>query len=404
MTETPSTPGPAPASSTSTAEPPPPPPPPTPPAFWPAFVRPREGRVFRGVCAGLGRATGTDPVLWRVLVVVLAIFGGSGIVLYLAGWLLFPEEGRPPSSMQRFVRGQGATAGAVVAVTALAVLAAFVLLGDGLGLVPVAVVALIAYLVSRGRQQPAAAPGVSVQGPAWAPTPAWAAAPPGGYGPPLGAVGDVPPRFPPAPPPPRSTLGLLTLSAAVLVVGGLLTAGGLGADGITALRVVAAGLLVVGLGLLVGARWGRSRWLIALAAVLALLLAAVNAADGRLDASTGERRWVVTGPAEHALGAGTAVLDLRPLAGTERRDLDVEGRVGFGELVVLVPEDLRVDLTSEVGLGEYTVMEPDGTTRTEDGDRLRRRSAIGPDGARNVRLEVRVGLGDLEVRRVAAGE
>ncbi|WP_163570630.1 PspC domain-containing protein [Fodinicola feengrottensis] len=31
------------------------------------ITRPREGRLFFGVCAGLGRATGTDPLLFRVI-------------------------------------------------------------------------------------------------------------------------------------------------------------------------------------------------------------------------------------------------------------------------------------------------------------------------------------------------
>ncbi|MCU1432087.1 MAG: PspC domain protein, partial [Actinotalea sp.] len=86
---------------TTTAPPPPPDPPPLSPA--PALVRPLDGRILRGVAAGVGRYTGTDPVLWRVLLAVLAVFGGSGIVLYLAGWLLLPEEGAAQSPGQRLL-------------------------------------------------------------------------------------------------------------------------------------------------------------------------------------------------------------------------------------------------------------------------------------------------------------
>ena len=366
--------------------------------------------MFRGVCASLGRATGTDPVLWRVLVVVLTFFGGSGLVLYLAGWLLIPEEGRPSSELQRLVRGQGASAGAVVALAVLLVLASFVVLDDGRGLVPLLVIGVLAYLVLRGRQSPTAATagGPDASSTGWATPPAWtgeswtppAGTPPGGWGAPP-AAWPPPPPPPPAPPAPTSPLGLLTISAAVVVAGAMLLAGALGVDGITATRVLSVALLVVGGGLLLGAVWGRARWLIAPAVVLALAVGATSAADG-VDGSTGERRWVATGSTAHRLGAGSAVLDLRPLAGTERRDLTVESRVGLGELVVLVPEDLRVDLASHVGLGELSIVQTDGTRTTLDGPGLQRDVELGPDGARNVRLDVRVGLGELEVRRVAA--
>jgi hypothetical protein len=38
--------------------------------------RPTRGRYIAGVCGALGRATNTDPVLWRVVLAVLGFFGG----------------------------------------------------------------------------------------------------------------------------------------------------------------------------------------------------------------------------------------------------------------------------------------------------------------------------------------
>lgn len=46
-----------------------------------------------GVASGFGRRYGVDPVLIRVAFVVSTIFGGAGIVLYLAAWLLLPPAG-----------------------------------------------------------------------------------------------------------------------------------------------------------------------------------------------------------------------------------------------------------------------------------------------------------------------
>ncbi len=54
--------------------------------------RSREERVIAGVCGGLGRYLGVDPVLVRVAFVVLAFAGGGGVVLYIVSWILVPEE------------------------------------------------------------------------------------------------------------------------------------------------------------------------------------------------------------------------------------------------------------------------------------------------------------------------
>lgn len=68
-------------------------PPPVPPSDPPAVLRrPRQGRVVLGVAAGLARYLGVDPVVTRVGFVLLTLFGGSGLLLYLVGALVMPEE------------------------------------------------------------------------------------------------------------------------------------------------------------------------------------------------------------------------------------------------------------------------------------------------------------------------
>jgi signal transduction histidine kinase/phage shock protein PspC (stress-responsive transcriptional regulator) len=56
-----------------------------------------ENRVVAGVCAGLGRRMGIDPVILRVAFVVAAAAGGVGILLYGLAWVLIPADrsGRP---------------------------------------------------------------------------------------------------------------------------------------------------------------------------------------------------------------------------------------------------------------------------------------------------------------------
>ncbi len=57
------------------------------------LVRPRDGRVLGGVCAGLGRRFGITPWLARVLfVVLLMVIPGSQILIYPILWILMPTE------------------------------------------------------------------------------------------------------------------------------------------------------------------------------------------------------------------------------------------------------------------------------------------------------------------------
>jgi len=51
-----------------------------------------RNRLLGGVAAGLADYLDIDPVLVRIGFVVLAFLGGSGVLLYLAGWLLIPAE------------------------------------------------------------------------------------------------------------------------------------------------------------------------------------------------------------------------------------------------------------------------------------------------------------------------
>lgn len=54
--------------------------------------RARDDRVIGGVCGGLGRYLGVDPVLLRIAFVILAVAGGGGLLLYVIAWILIPEQ------------------------------------------------------------------------------------------------------------------------------------------------------------------------------------------------------------------------------------------------------------------------------------------------------------------------
>lgn len=54
--------------------------------------RSTDDKVIAGVCGGLGTYFGVDPLFFRLAFVVLAIGGGSGVLLYIVAWLIMPEE------------------------------------------------------------------------------------------------------------------------------------------------------------------------------------------------------------------------------------------------------------------------------------------------------------------------
>jgi phage shock protein PspC (stress-responsive transcriptional regulator) len=60
-------------------------------------------RWVAGVCAGLAEYTGVDATLIRVVFAVLTFFGGTGLIAYVLGWALIPEEGEPVSIAERFI-------------------------------------------------------------------------------------------------------------------------------------------------------------------------------------------------------------------------------------------------------------------------------------------------------------
>ncbi len=59
--------------------------------------RPTNDRMIAGVASGIARYLGVDTNLVRIAFVVLAFVGGAALPLYLAGWLLIPEDGAAQS-------------------------------------------------------------------------------------------------------------------------------------------------------------------------------------------------------------------------------------------------------------------------------------------------------------------
>lgn len=52
-----------------------------------------DGAMLAGVAAGLAAYFDFDVTLVRIAIVALSFFGGAGVPLYIAAWLLIPQEG-----------------------------------------------------------------------------------------------------------------------------------------------------------------------------------------------------------------------------------------------------------------------------------------------------------------------
>lgn len=56
------------------------------------LVRLKKGRIIGGVCSGLGDYFDIDPVLFRLIFVLVVFAGGTGILAYIILWIVLPDE------------------------------------------------------------------------------------------------------------------------------------------------------------------------------------------------------------------------------------------------------------------------------------------------------------------------
>lgn len=59
--------------------------------------RPRKGRWIAGVCAGIARRYNLDPSVVRIVFVLSCLLPGPQFIIYIALWLLMPNDGEEPA-------------------------------------------------------------------------------------------------------------------------------------------------------------------------------------------------------------------------------------------------------------------------------------------------------------------
>ncbi len=147
------------------------------------LIRPRDGRYLAGVCAAVGRATNTDPVLWRVLLAVLGFFGGVGVLVYVAAWLIIPNEGDSASPVESML-GRGRSSMSPVTVIVLSILVAVgfgYIVTDAFRAVLLGAAILVGGALLLNRQRVGARPGEPPTAPASRPPHAPGPVPPVSY-------------------------------------------------------------------------------------------------------------------------------------------------------------------------------------------------------------------------------
>jgi phage shock protein PspC (stress-responsive transcriptional regulator) len=374
----------------------------TPKPARPRLVRSRRDRKIAGVAAGVADHLNVDPILIRIAFVVSVFAGGLGILLYIAGWFLIPEEGdREPIGEPVLERLRHAPWLAV----ALFVLGGTLLISelsawDG-GVIFWALALIgVGWLIyqdepMRGRRTKDEPPTSPRDEPPPAP----------GSPPPPGAVttrsaGGLPAPAPPAtwerPQRPRSFLGRYTLGAILVVVGGAALFDDAGVFTLEAGQYPALALVVLGAGLLVGTFWGRARGLILLGLLVAPFAWAAALVDVPLEGGYGPRFYAPVSASsvadEYHLIGGEMLIDLTDLEwGAE--PVDIDATVAFGKLELIVPDGVDVRFHGSAGVGQVEFFDDqrDGVDVDVDSSR-----AGSPSSGRLI-LDMRTSFGKVEV-------
>jgi phage shock protein PspC (stress-responsive transcriptional regulator) len=350
------------------------------------------------VCQGAAHYFDIDPVIFRIVLAVLTVFGGAGVVMYALCWAFIPEAGSPETRVERWLHRGHDDLRRVLLLAAIAICIVIFLSNTNIfahrvGAAAVAVIAalLITDVVGRRRGRSLFAPPHDA--PASYPPPAA-----GGAG-----LDDTPPTMPlptVSPPKDRAWLGWLTFGAIVLVAGVMSLVASSGVAHPQPADVFAVCVAVAGVGLIVSGFVGRARAMIPVGVVLVLGLAVTNALPHDLTWSAGTRSWAPVTSSDlapsYVLGAGKADLDLTRL-GTSTATVDA--RIGAGRLIVLVPHGVGLVIDAKIGAGRIVIL---GHEQDGSGVEAKRVLPASRPHAGTLTLHLQSGFGDLEVRDEAA--
>jgi phage shock protein PspC (stress-responsive transcriptional regulator) len=371
-------------------------------------------RHVAGVAGGIARHLDVDPILVRVALVVAAFFGGAGLLLYVAAWILVPEEGTTDEPLGLDQRNR------TIALAGVGVLALLAAMGDWAGAFwfpwPLAIVAAIAIWFLHRKEKSTPTSGYGYDGYA-APSHTGDAAVSQAYAPgeaptaesaapdPAAPYAWVPPTsYAPAPRQPRNprrrgpilfgpTMAMIFLAIGVLAVVDIY--GVPVAD--SAYPALALGIIATML--IVGSFWGRAGGLILVGFIAALGTAAATASDYFPDEV---RSYAPTSAADvrdsYEFGGGRFTLDLSDVSdveGLDGRDITIDG-VG-GRIEVVVPDGVDVDVQTGVVGGNSEVL----GQRSEGFDITQNGFVDGGDEVPDMSITIDLVGGEIVVREAA---
>lgn len=326
----------------------------------PRLLRRRtDERVIGGVASGLGEFLNVDPLLVRIGFVGLMVFGGLGLLLYVGGWLLVPEEGDDESIVEELLSRTGLTPTRWL-VLLLFALGMFIFFGGvgnayGFGFSGIAIgfgIALMVIVVGGALLSYSGRLGIGA-----------ATAPPLARTKPRK---EATPRAPSVPRPrrerrrrPRSPLGWYVLGAMLAGIGLLALASNvLGAD-VDLGQFFGLAMAAIGIGLVVGTWWGHARLLVLLGFLLLPFGITASFITAPIEGGLGYHRFSPTGAQElrdeYRLVGGRMELDLTAVERTAE-PIRIAASVAAGQLYLALPPDAGIELTSEVGAGELGVL------------------------------------------------
>jgi phage shock protein PspC (stress-responsive transcriptional regulator) len=349
-------------------QPPPAAPPPSgsgwgPPGAPPKLLRrSRTDRYGVGVCGGLGEYFGVDPVIFRVVLAVLAVFGGAGVLLYLLLWLAIPEEGTSEAALDRGIAGlrrRHIPFGLAAAVAIILVWVVGFSWWTPHSLIPALIVGAIVLVLLSRRESTAAAPPVAH--------------------PTAGLPTSVDQPWPSRPPLPEREgsssqlrewiaesrlrsrqrrersfpVRIAILGALVVVIGALGLIDLLHGVPLALYFWLAGAILVAGL--LVGAALRRTPWsLTVLFVPIVAGLVAFGTSSTSLHDGWGKRTYQPASVSSmhdtYKLAFGQTIVDLRQLSTVDQAKR-VKFQVGAGELKLFIPRSLPVVVHSDVHIG-----------------------------------------------------
>jgi phage shock protein PspC (stress-responsive transcriptional regulator) len=337
------------------------------------LTRPRDGRWLGGVAAGLGAYFDLSPAIYRVAFVALSLAGGTGILLYIAAWLVIPEEGEQDSIAAVALKRERHRPGRAVGLALLAFVGILVLgeasfwpdPGNVWLAAALAGAALVWWQVG-GRAEAAGAATAT--------------------GEPLPAIR-------------RASLFPLA-AGALLVASGVLALIDVGGVWNVDWRFVLGGM-VIALGAVVaaGAVAGRSvGGVIGMAVLVLAALALTVAVRVPLFAGIGDR---VEHPAslaaldtKYTLGIGDFHVNLTDVA-LPAGETHVKATLGIGDLTIHVPTGVTVDVDGRASGGQVVIF-----GHVDDGTSVHSRVLdTGSRSGRVLVLDARVGFGRVTVVR-----